>query len=424
MKKLKAIKSGLIKRNTSLLKYALRTGKSLVLNNEDPKKILQGVIGKSPDEFISELSVFKGSITKAGQMLSQYAEIYLDEPLKSKLKSLQAQTDYLDFDKIKKQIHQVVFIEMDIEKEPLAAASIGQVHLATLKSNPEQKYVLKIQYPGISKAIDADMFFLKMLVKGINIVPKGVDSKNVFDEIERTLKSEMDYIREAKTQNDYIEKIDDPFFKIPRVEHKYSSKTVLCMDYIEGFALSKIDDYDPSQEVKNKIGEKIFDLFLREIYEFSLVQTDAHGGNYYIAHDFSCVYLLDFGACLSFKEETIQFYRNFIKFAYEENKEKFFQETDQFIEQWEGELEFDRDLMWDYICFLTNPLREENYSWGDQSFIDELYKKGRELQKTVRITAIPHQFIFLDRKILGVYTLLSSLKAQFNVKSIMDKNIN
>ena len=78
MKKLKAIKSGLIKRNTSLLKYALRTGKSLVLNNEDPKKILQGVIGKSPDEFISELSVFKGSITKAGQMLSQYAEIYLD----------------------------------------------------------------------------------------------------------------------------------------------------------------------------------------------------------------------------------------------------------------------------------------------------------------------------------------------------------
>lgn len=421
MKKLNAIKNGLFKRNSSLLKYALRTGKSIVFNRDDPKKMLEGVIGKSPDEFISELSVFKGSITKAGQMLSQYAEIYLDEPLKSKLKALQGNTDYLDFEKIKGQLHQVVIKELEIVKDPIAAASIGQVHLAYPKENEEKRYVLKIQYPGISRAIDADMFFLKMLAKAVNIVPKGVDSENVFNEIERILHFEMDYEKEAKTQTQYIERLDDPFFQVPKINFKYSGRTVLCMDFIEGFPLSKIDDYQVSQENKNLYGEKIFDLFLKEIYQFNLIQTDAHGGNFYIANDHKSIFLLDFGACLSFKEETITHYRNFIKFAFKKDREDFFKEINNFLNNWDGKISYDEDIMWEYIEFLTSPLRSVDYSWGDQSFIDQLYSRAKILQETVSITAVPHQFIFLDRKILGIYTLMSALNARFNVRMLLEK---
>jgi predicted unusual protein kinase regulating ubiquinone biosynthesis (AarF/ABC1/UbiB family) len=136
MKKIKAIKDGLIKRNSSLLKYAVKTGYTVLKNRDDPKKLIEELVGVNPSKFVEDLSHYKGSIMKAGQMISQYGEYYLSEEVNAKLKMLHNSTHFIGFDSIKDQLNDKHFDELTIAEEPLAAASIGQVHEAVIiKSN-------------------------------------------------------------------------------------------------------------------------------------------------------------------------------------------------------------------------------------------------------------------------------------------------
>ena len=164
MKKLSKIKNGFLSRNSGLLKLAVKSGVSILRNSDAPEKVLKSLIGKDVEKFVSDLSHYKGSITKAGQLLSLYGEYYLPSELNTYLRKLQASTHYLEWDVIKEQIPVQYLADLDIAKTPLAAASIGQVHKVKLKEQ-SQEYVMKIQYKGIDKAIDTDIFFLKLLLK-------------------------------------------------------------------------------------------------------------------------------------------------------------------------------------------------------------------------------------------------------------------
>lgn len=420
MKKIKNIKKGMISRNASLAKYAFRTGLSFLKKKNDPKDILQSIIGVDAKKFVDEISYFKGSVTKAGQLISQYGEYYLSPQINEKLKLLQTSTHFLDFEKIKDQIPEKAFLDLDIHTEPLAAASIGQVHQAFHKDN-NKEYVLKIQYHGIEKAIKSDLRLIKFFVDGIKMVPKGVDTTDVFNQIESVLRKEMDYERERKVLLEYKTLLNDNFYYVPKVLKKYSNKKVICLEFIDGFPLSDISYENSSREKVNKLGEKIFELFLKEIFELNLVQTDAHGGNYYVNEDLDKLFLLDFGACLDFEEEVLNFYRGFLKYSYLLDENNFFKTLENFISFSEKSLTYDRSILWEYMSLASSPLRSYHYHWGETKILDELFALGSKLRKSLKFDSVPSQFIFLDRKVMGVFTLLRKLKSEFNVDAICKK---
>jgi predicted unusual protein kinase regulating ubiquinone biosynthesis (AarF/ABC1/UbiB family) len=421
MKRISKIKKGLLQRNSSLLKYAVKTGINVIKHRDDPAKVIESIIGVNPKKFIDDLSHYKGSITKAGQLISQYGEYYLSDEINEKLRLLQSSTHYLDYEVIEKQIAPHIIDELSISKDPIAAASIGQVHKATHRKN-SNNYVLKIQYQGIEKAIGGDLVFLKLFLNGVKIVPKGVDTSHIFNEVERVLKAEMDYEREAKVLTSYAEKLNDNYYRVPKVYPEFSTKKVLCMDYMEGIHLSDIykgkskSDYD--LEKINHLGAKIFELFLREIFEIFMVQTDAHGGNFFITEDLDHLTLLDFGACLEYPKEQLEFYQNFLIHGHNEDRESFMKEFYRLIEYTKNPLEFSEDKLWEYMLVASSPLRSENYNWETTDLPDRLMELGKELQKTMKFKSIPSDFIFIDRKVMGVFTLLRSLKCQFNVKKV------
>ena len=419
MKKLEKIKNGLFKRNSVLLKHALRTGANILANKDDPKKIIENIVGVNPDRFIDELSTFKGSVTKAGQLLSQYGEYYLPDNINEKLKKLQSSSHFLDFSQIESQISPKALQNLDIERSPLAAASIGQVHLAQDKSGRD--LVLKIQYKGIEKAINGDMFFLKMLMKSLKIFPKGIDTEDLFNELERMLRNEMNYDLEVSLMKKYKDINNDEYFYIPGVVDEYSNKKTICMEYIDGINLGSINPLDFPKDKINHLGAKVFELFLKEIFEFNLVQSDAHGGNFLVNEDLSKLYLLDFGACGELTDEVLDFYRNFLKHSFNLDREGFFLEIQRFIEYSGKSLEYDEEIMWEYIVRVSDPLRSESFDWGDTTLPDDLVEIGKRLRKTLKFNSIPSQFIFIDRKLLGVFSLLRQLKADFNVKATFEK---
>ncbi|WP_034719772.1 AarF/UbiB family protein [Bacteriovorax sp. DB6_IX] len=424
MKRIKNIKKGLLQRNTSLLKYAMKTGVTILKHRDDPAKVLEELVGVNPKKFIDDLSHYKGSITKAGQLISQYGEYYLSEEVNEKLRMLHGSTHYLDFEKLEKLLPSVLIDDFQIDPSPIAAASIGQVHKAIRRSD-KKEFAIKIQYEGIEKAIKGDLVFLKLFLASIKIVPKGIDTSDIFQEIEKVLKNEMDYKREGEVLNRYAELLDDDYYKLPKYYPEYSNDKVLCMDFVHGRHLSKIKQ-ESTQIDQTKIdilGEKIFALFLKELFHLHLVQTDAHGGNYFIDEELEHLTLLDFGACLEYSEEQLTFYQNFLIYSFKEDKEAFLAEFERFISYTKKSLSYDQDILWEYMLKASSPLRSESFDWGKTKLPDELFEIGERLRKSMSFDSIPSDFIFIDRKVMGVFTLLRSISCSFNVKRVFEEYV-
>ncbi|MEE3078169.1 MAG: AarF/ABC1/UbiB kinase family protein [Bdellovibrionota bacterium] len=419
MRKIDKIKDGLFKRNTTLLKYALKTGKSIVTNRDNPAKIIEDLLGKDVSGFVDDLSHYKGSITKAGQILSQYAEYFLDEEMTKVLRNLQHSTHFLDFEKIKSQIPDHFFNELVIEESPLAAASIGQVHRAKIKESGED-IVLKIQYKGIDKAINGDLFFIKLLVKNLKIFPKGVDLSDFFEEIKKVLIGEMDYLREVDFQKKYQSKLDDPYFKTAKIYDKYCSEKVIALEYIEGSSISDLEVNESNQDTLNVLGEKLFENFLKEIFLYGLVQSDAHGANFIVPPLLDSLYLIDFGACLEYDHKTLEFYRQFLIHGYNRDREQFLKEFYSFWNSTNKSIKINEDLLWEYIILTTEPLHSENFDWGKTDLPDKAYPLAQKMMKSMKFKSAPSEMIFIDRKLIGLFTLLRKLECHFNVKQVFE----
>lgn len=423
MKSLKRIKNNFIERNSSLLKLAIKSGKGIIFNKDDPAKILASIIGKNPEDFSDQLAMYKGSILKAGQLLSLYGEYYLPKEINTFLDKLKSQTHFLEFDIIQKQIPKSLLEKFEIDEVPIAAASIGQVHKAYLKENVEQEFAVKIQYEGIEKAIGTDIFFIKLLLKSVKFLPKGINFDSVFEEVKKILILETDYCNEARMIDDYRENVEKNFInsqmiKIPDVLKEYSSSKVLVMNFLNGVTLDEYCRGIKDEDFSNHLGETLFKLFLLEIFKFKMVQTDAHGGNYLIDVENKTLGLIDFGACIKYQEEEINFYQGFLYYSATKNKEKFFDSLNSFFRFSNNEIEYDKDLLWDYVALAASPLTMENFDWGGTKIVDELYNLGSKLEKTIKAKNIPHQFIFIDRKVVGLFMMLKKLNANFNVKKI------
>jgi hypothetical protein len=130
------------------------------------------------------------------------------------------------------------------------------------------------------------------------------------------------------------------------------------------------------------------------------------------------VVLIDFGACLTYPEKTLGQYRKLIGELYHGRRANFFAALDEVSGKTEGSFLLDKDLLWKYCELAASPLKAQDYDWGSTRLPDELYPLAMELVASSRIDTPPHDFIFLDRKILGLFSLLKSLRARFNVSSV------
>lgn len=139
----------------------------------------------------------------------------------------------------------------DFDPVPIAAASIGQVHAATLASTGEQ-VVIKIQYPGVAEAIDSDLNNLKAIVTFSNLLPRGMYLDNTIKVAKEELAWECDYVREASNTVRYGDLLaNDDRYKVPKVIKELCSQKVLVMERLKGRVLSKA--VEESQDMRNKV---------------------------------------------------------------------------------------------------------------------------------------------------------------------------
>lgn len=411
MKKLKGLKTGVFSRNIALMKMATKLGKDYYSSKkgEVTDKFIESIL-KRGDLLKNELGELKGSFLKAGQLLSMYSHDLLPKEFRHLLTELQSQTSYLDFEIIKKQIPTDVLKSLDIDPKAIAAASIGQVHKA--KTSKGEIIALKIQYKNVEKLIDTDLWILKKLLIFLKVLPKSYNFDEVFIEIKNMLLAEMDYTKEALYTRRFKELCTSEFY-VPKVYDEFSSKKVLALEFID--ALS-VDDYlkVASEEQKIKLAHDFFILFLKEVYLWKVIQSDAHAGNYFIKDDKWV--LIDFGAT---KEITDDLYINLIDSIVTQDKEKMFSalKDNGAIDMERSDLEY----FWSYIELISTPLQPGLYDWGSSDILSKVMSKIRTLQAKIKFHRLPHENIFIDRKISGIYFMLTKIGVAVDLNAVFKR---
>jgi predicted unusual protein kinase regulating ubiquinone biosynthesis (AarF/ABC1/UbiB family) len=190
----------------------------------------------------------------------------------------------------------------EIEEEAFAAASIGQVHRATLHDGT--RVAVKVQYPGIADALESDVANAGILVRLAKVLAPGLDAKAVASELRERVLEELDYEFEAQNQRAFARAYDGhPFIFVPQVHSRHSRRRVLVSDYVEGRGFDEVKELD--QDERDIFGEIVFRFCFGSIYHLQHFNADTHPGNYLLMDD-GRVAFLDFGMTKRLTPEQIE----------------------------------------------------------------------------------------------------------------------
>ncbi len=434
-KTIKSIKSGFLTRGFSLAKLTVGAGASLATqkvtsflkNKADRDEAWLQYLSSQAQIFSKELGELKGSLMKVGQMLSVLGEHFLPPEVNNYLKTLQNDTPAMEWPKIKKildeQIGEIVLSELEIETEALASASLGQVHRARIKKTGAS-IVLKIQYPGIDKAINSDIKAIKNFLTLIKVVPIEGSLDEILIELKEMLIQEMDYEQEVVLMEKYRKLLgNDSRYVIPVHYPQYSSKKIIAMSFERGL---KADDpiiQALNQDRRNNLSKAFLELYFKEIFEWNFIQTDPHFGNYRLRLDPSGkdqIVLFDFGATKQFDKEFMKSYKELVRSlaTKHEDFEKvcfklgFLKETDK------PEL----GSLFKKLSFETiEPFGPDVYDWKNTDLPKRLVDGAIKMTKEFPLRTPPKEFLFLNRKTAGVFIFLSVLGAKFESRTLLLK---
>ena len=278
--------------------YANRAGR----NGHDARAFAQH--DRIAEEVLGTLGTMKGAAMKLGQLLS-YVDVDLHpeaaDTYQARLAALREAAPPTDHAAVEQVIREdfgappeQVFASWD--PDPVAVASIGQVHRAVLPTGEE--VAVKVQHPGIAEAVEADLDNLDVFGRLARRISPEVDPDELLVELrERTL-AELDYQQEARFQQAFVDRYaGHPFIRVPAVHHDWCRPRVLVLEYVHGRRFDDLIGDDKAD--RDYYGEVIFRFVFGSLYRFRLFNSDPHPGNFVFPDDGTVVFL-DFGSSRSF----------------------------------------------------------------------------------------------------------------------------
>lgn len=190
----------------------------------------------------------------------------------------------------------------DVEEEAFAAASIGQVHRA--QTHDGRTVAVKVQYPGVAEAVDADLRSLPLLFPLLRRLAPGLDLGSIATEVRERLTEELDYELEAQRHRRMARAFrGHPFVWVPAVDTALSGRRVLVTEYVEGRGFEEVKRLGEAE--RDRFGEIVYRFFFGTLARLSISLGDPHPGNYLLADD-GRVAFLDFGLLREVSPEHLE----------------------------------------------------------------------------------------------------------------------
>jgi predicted unusual protein kinase regulating ubiquinone biosynthesis (AarF/ABC1/UbiB family) len=362
----------------------------------------------------------KGAFMKLGQMLSLQAHT-LPEPYLRRLADLQWEAPPMHGTLMRMQFRNELGRAPEevfdaFEREPFAAASLGQVHRARLKTG--EPVAVKIQYPGIARSIESDFSNLKAMLSTIRLSREQYGEVwSAVEEVRHHFHREVDYVQEADTIDEFRRLLRDrDDVRIPRVYREVSTGKVLTMEFIEGRHLREYLKGKPSQDERDALGERLLDLFFRQAFDFGLLHADPHPGNYLFLEG-GRIGLLDFGCSKKFERSFIEEHKKLFRIPLGdvEALERHYRTFGMIAEGDPRREEKKAALLKMQQCDIAKYHEDRVFDFGDADHFREVVGGLQELAKLGLTTP---GFVLYVRAKIGLYHLFHQLGARVHCHKV------
>ena len=364
------------------------------------------------------LGGLKGPLMKVAQLLSTIPNALPDE-YAAELAQLQANAPPMGWSFVRRRMSAELGPDWErrfasFGRDAAAAASLGQVHRATL---PDGRTVAaKLQYPDMVSTVEADLRQLRVAMSLYHRIDNAIQQDEVYKELAERLREELDYTREAAHLRLYrLMLADRPEISVPEPIDGLCTTRLLCMGWLDGASFQAFLDTDPTLEQRNEVARAIFTAWYLPFYRYGVIHGDPHLGNFQVRPDRG-LNLLDFGAIRIFRPHFVQGVVDLQHAVERDDMEAAYHA----YENW-GFTNLSRDTMdvlTEWARFLYEPLLQDRVRPIQESD-DPLF--GRAIAERVHAglkrtggVRPPREFVLIDRSAVGLGSVFLRLKANLN----------
>jgi predicted unusual protein kinase regulating ubiquinone biosynthesis (AarF/ABC1/UbiB family) len=353
----------------------------------------------------------QGLLIKTAQFLSSRPDIVPDEYI-DVLSSLQDEVPPEPFPVIKRLIESELNRPLDqafreFDPEPVAAASLAQVHRAVLRDG--RIAAVKVQYPGIERLVDDDLKNNALFIRILNRLDSTLDFSFISEEMNRMIPLELDFIREGRNS----ERIAENFaaaedIVVPDVYWDFTTKRVLVMEFVEGVKISDREGIAHLGVDTADVAKVLIVAFSEMLLHHGIFHADPHPGNLLVQPGPRLV-LVDFGQV---KEVGPQF-----RFVFAQMTKALLDEDNQALGQTFRALGFrmkqDTDAGYEdlgraYVGDIAKQMTRTNAGWADPSMFRDSYRDILRILRANPLLQIPSDLLFVGR-VMGLLNGLSMM---------------
>jgi len=419
------IPTGKVSRATKFVQTGVKVGGNYLKHYSkkliDPTTDRTGLDEDNARDIYSSLSQLKGSALKVAQMLAMDKNL-LPSAYQKQFSLGQYSAPPLSFPLVVKTFQQYfgknpndVFDEFG--KSAANAASIGQVHRATLKG---RSLAVKVQYPGVAESVRSDLKLVRPFAARLfSISDQELD--HYLQEVEEKLLEETDYVLEVRRSQEISAECGHiKGLVFPNYYPELSSARVITMDWLEGKHIKEFLQTNPDQATRNAIGQAMWDFYHHQIHNLKKVHADPHPGNFLMQAD-GTLGVIDFG-CV--KEIPQDFYESYFKLMSQKVvtddaelvpilEELNFVYADDSKEERKVFISVFKEM----TTLLGRPFHTDSFDFADHVYFDSIYALGERISKMKEIRNSKHargsrHGLYINRTYFGLYQLLNQLEAK------------
>ena len=405
--------------------YALHRARLVTADDERRDELEAEYQLRTAAQVVDALGSMKGALMKIGQMAS-YLDDGLPEPVRLALASLQQDAPPMT----PELCAQVVRTELGAEParrfaqwdpEPIAAASIGQVHRAVTHSG--LRVAVKVQYPGVDDAIRADLVNTDLLFRVLGTMFPGLDPGPLVNELRDRLTEELDYGAEANNQRFFADAFrDHPFISVPSVVDDLSTARVLTTELADGSRFAELEQW--TQTERDLAGEAIYRFVFGSIYRLHAFNGDPHPGNY-LFRPGGHVTFLDFGLVKRYQPDEVALFEALIRtFVVEHDVPAFRRLMEEHNVLRRDAALTDDDVAGYFGHFYELVMRDEVFK-VDTEYSSETvrmyFDANGPFAHVARAANVPPAFVITQRINLGLTAVLGRLRATANFRRIAEE---